>query len=135
MITSSCNCGTDLTDFLLQNIDTEIALINVIEPDDSLSYINALYEEVRFKDIQNKVFPEVKKDIDVLLQHKSDFLENNGTSLTNSETRQGLMDQTAILKSELKEKNRQISALLNIISFQNPTENSSFARYRISTKT
>ena len=135
MITSSCNCGTDLTDFLLQNIDTEIALINVIEPDDSLSYINALYEEVRFKDIQNKVFPEVKKDIDILLQHKSDFLENNGTSLTNSETRQGLMDQTAILKSELKEKNRQISALLNIISFQNPTENSSFARYRISTKT
>ena len=135
MITSSCNCGTDLTDFLLQNIDTEIALINVIEPDDSLSYINALYEEVRFKDIQNKVFPEVKKDIDILLQHKSDFLENNGTSLTNSETRQGLMDQIAILKSELKEKNRQISALLNIISFQNPTENSSFARYRISTKT
>ena len=135
MITSSCNCGTDLTDFLLQNIDTEIALINVIEPDDSLSYINALYEEVRFKDIQNKVFPEVKKDIDILLQHKSDFLENNGTSLTNSETRQGLMDQIAILKSELKEKNRQISALLNIISFQNPTENSSFPRYRISTKT
>ena len=135
MITSSCNCGTDLTDFLLQNIDTEIALINVIEPDDSLSYINALYEEVRFKDIQNKVFPEVKKDIDILLQHKSDFLENNGTSLTNSETRQGLMDQIAILKSELKEKNRQISALLNIISFQNPTENSSFKRYRISTKT
>ena len=135
MITSSCNCGTDLTDFLLQNIDTEIALINVIEPDDSLSYINALYEEVRFKDIQNKVFPEVKKDIDILLQHKSDFLENNGTSLTNSETRQGLMDQIAILKSELKEKNRQISALLNIISFQNPTENSSFARYRIFTKT
>ena len=135
MITSSCNCGTDLTDFLLQNIDTEIALINVIEPDDSLSYINALYEEVRFKDIQNKVFPEVKKDIDILLQHKSDFLENNGTSLTNSETRQGLMDQIAILKSELKEKNRQISALLNIISFQNPTENSSFTRYRISTKT
>ena len=135
MITSSCNCGTDLTDFLLQNIDTEIALINVIEPDDSLSYINALYEEVRFKDIQKKVFPEVKKDIDILLQHKSDFLENNGTSLTNSETRQGLMDQIAILKSELKEKNRQISALLNIISFQNPTENSSFARYRISTKT
>ena len=135
MITSSCNCGTDLTDFLLQNIDTEIALINVIEPDDSLSYINALYEEVRFKDIQNKVFPEVKKDIDILLQHKSDFLENNGTSLTNSEIRQGLMDQIAILKSELKEKNRQISALLNIISFQNPTENSSFTRYRISTKT
>ena len=135
MITSSCNCGTDLTDFLLQNIDTEIALINVIEPDDSLSYINALYEEVRFKDIQNKVFPEVKKDIDILLQHKSDFLENNGTSLTNSETRQGLMDQIAILKSELKEKSRQISALLNIISFQNPTENSSFTRYRISTKT
>ena len=67
MITSSCNCGTDLTDFLLQNIDTEIALINVIEPDDSLSYINALYEEVRFKDIQNKVFPEVKKNIDILL--------------------------------------------------------------------
>ena len=25
MITSSCNCGTDLTDFLLQDIDKEIA--------------------------------------------------------------------------------------------------------------
>ena len=125
MITSSCNCGTDLTDFLLQDIDKEIALVNVIEPDDSLSHINALYEEVRFKDIQNKVFAEVKKDIDILLQHKSDFLENNGLSLTNSETRQGLMDQITILKGELEEKNRQISALLNIISFKNPTKNSS----------
>ena len=26
MITSSCNCGTDLTDFLLQDIDKEITL-------------------------------------------------------------------------------------------------------------
>ena len=74
MITSSCNCGADLTEFLLQDIDKEITLINVTEPDDSLSHINALYEEVRFKDIQNKV----KKDIEILLQHKSDFLENSG---------------------------------------------------------
>ena len=80
MITSSCNCGTDLTDFLLQDIDKEISLVNVIEPDDPLSHINALYEEVRFKDLQNKVFAEVKKDIDMLLQHKSDLLENNGPS-------------------------------------------------------
>ena len=36
MITSSCNCGTDLTDFLLQDIDKEITLVNVIETDDSL---------------------------------------------------------------------------------------------------
>ena len=46
--------------------------------------------------------------------------------MTNSETRQGLMDQIIILKGELKEKNRQISALLNIISFKNPTKNSSW---------
>ena len=74
MITSSCNCGTNLTDFLLRDINKEISLVNVIEPDDPLSHINALYEEVRFKDIQNKV----KKDIEILLQHKSDFLENSG---------------------------------------------------------
>ena len=42
MITSSCNCGTDLTDFLLQDIDKEITLINATEPDDPLSHINAL---------------------------------------------------------------------------------------------
>ena len=42
MITSLCNCGTDLTDFLLQNIDKEITLVNVIEPDDLPSHINAL---------------------------------------------------------------------------------------------
>ena len=125
MITSSCNCGTDLIDFFLHDIGKEKTLVNVIEPDDSLSHINALYEEVRFKDIQNKVFAEVKKDIDILLQHKSDFLENNEPSLINSETHQGLMDQTAILKGELEEKNRQMSALLHIISSKNPTENSS----------
>ena len=51
-----------------------------------------------------KVFAEVKKDIDILLQHKSDFLENNEPSLTNSETHQGRMDQIAILKGELEEK-------------------------------
>ena len=51
MITSSCNCGTNLTDFLLQDIDKEITLVNVKEPDDSLSQINVLYEDARFKDI------------------------------------------------------------------------------------
>ena len=56
------------------------------------------------------------------MQHKSDFIENNGSSLTNPGTRQGLMDQIAMLKGEIKEKNRQISALLNIISSKNPTE-------------
>ena len=115
LITSSCNCGTDLIDVLLQGIDKEISLVNVIEPDDPVSHINALYEEVRFKDLQNKVFAEVKKDIDMLLQHKSDLLEKNGPSLTNGGTRQGLMNQIAILKGELEERNRQISALLNII--------------------
>ena len=110
---------------MLQDRDKEITLVNVIERDDSLSHINALYEEVRFKDIQNKVFAEVKKDIDMLLQHKSDLLEKNGPSLTNSGTRQGLIDQIAILKGELEEKNRQISALLNIISSKSSTENPS----------
>ena len=123
MITSSCNCGTDLTDFLLQDIDTEITLKNLIESDDPLSHINALYEEVRFKDIQNKDFAEVRKDINMLLQHKSDLLENKGPRLTNSGTRQGLMDQIAISKGELEEKNRQISVLLNIISSKSSAEN------------
>ena len=107
MITSSCNCGIDLTDFLLQDIDKEINVVNVIEPDDSLSHISALYKEVRFKDIQNKVFAEVKKYIDTLLWHKSDFLENNGPSLLNFGNRQGLMDEIAVLKGELEEKNRK----------------------------
>ena len=122
MITSSCDCGTIVTDFLLHDIDKEIALVNVIEPDYSLSHINILHEEVRFKNIQSKVFAEVKKGIGILLQYKSNFLENNGLSLTNSKTHQGLMDRIAILKGELEEKNRQISALLNIISFKNQTE-------------
>ena len=51
----------------------------------------------------------------MLLQHKSDLLEKNGPSLAISATCQGLMGQIAILKGELEEKNRQISALLNII--------------------
>ena len=46
MITSLCNCGTDLTDLSLQDIDKEISLVNVLEPDDPLSHTNALYEEV-----------------------------------------------------------------------------------------
>ena len=46
MITSLCNCGTDLTDLSLQDIDREISLVNVLEPDDPLSHTNALYEEV-----------------------------------------------------------------------------------------
>ena len=35
------------------------------------------------------------------------------------------MDQIIILKGKLEEKSRQISALLNIISFKNQTKNSS----------
>ena len=104
MITSSCSSGIDLTDFLLEDIDKEITLVNVIEPDDSLSHINALYEEVRLKDIQSKFFAEVKKDIDILFQPKSELLQNNGIGLTNSGTGQGLMDQICILKDELEEK-------------------------------
>ena len=59
------------------------------------------------------------------MQSKPDLLENNGPILTNSWTRQKLMDKIAILKDELEEKNRQISALLNIISSKNPAKNSS----------
>ena len=59
------------------------------------------------------------------MQQKSDLSENNGPSLTNSGTRQGLKDQIAILKGELEEKDRQISALLNIISSKSSTENPS----------
>ena len=46
MITSLCNCSTDLTDLSLKDIDKEISLVNVLEPDDPLSHTNALYEEV-----------------------------------------------------------------------------------------
>ena len=60
VITSLYNCGTGLTDFLFRDIDKEVTLVSVIEPDDSLLHMNALYQEVRFKDIQNKVFTEVK---------------------------------------------------------------------------
>ena len=33
------------------------------------------------------------------------------------------MDQIAILMGELKEKNKQLSTLLNVVRFENPTEN------------
>ena len=59
----------------------------------------------RFKEIQNKVFTEIKEDTDILLQYKTDFLESNGPSLRNSETRQGVMDQIAILNGELEVTN------------------------------
>ena len=41
MITSQCNCSTDLTEFLLQDIDKGITSVNVIGPDDRL-YISML---------------------------------------------------------------------------------------------
>ena len=59
----------------------------------------------RFEEIQNKVFTEIKEDIDILLQYKTDFLESNGPSLRNSETRQGVMDQIDILNGELEVTN------------------------------
>ena len=86
-INSLCTCGTDLTDVLLQNMNKEITLVNETKLDDSLSHINALYEEVRFKYIQRKVLAKVKKDIEIFPQPKSDLLENNGQNLTYSETR------------------------------------------------
>ena len=55
----------------------------------------------RLEEIQNKVFTEIKEDIDILLQYKTDFLDSNGPILRNSETRQGVMDQIAILNGEL----------------------------------
>ena len=42
----------------------------------------------------------------MLLLHKPDLLENNGPSLTNSGTCQGLMDRIDILKGELKTKQK-----------------------------
>ena len=77
MITSSCSCGTDLSDILLEDIDKEITLVNIVQPNDLPSHINTLYEKVRFKDIQSKVFAEVRKDIDILMQHKFEVLEKN----------------------------------------------------------
>ena len=62
---------------MLEDIDKEITLVNIVQPNDLPSHINTLYEEVRFKDIQSKVFAEVRKDIDILMQHKFEVLEKN----------------------------------------------------------
>ena len=60
------------------------------------------------------------------MQEKSKFLENDGLTLTNSKTCQGLMNQIAILNGELEEKKQtNQTALLNIIGFKTLIENSS----------
>lgn len=55
-------------------MDREIPLVKETELDDFLSHIGAANEEIRFKNIQKKLLAELKKDIHIFLQHKSDFL-------------------------------------------------------------
>ena len=56
------------------DMDREIPLVKETELDDFLSHIGAANEEIRFKNIQKKLLAELRKDIHIFLQHKSDFL-------------------------------------------------------------
>ena len=69
MIQHSCTCNTDLTDVLLEDISKNINVhidfqYELMDSDNTklTSETNAMYEELRYKQLKENIMQEVKKD-------------------------------------------------------------------------
>ena len=70
MIQHSCTCNNDLTDILLEDISKDMNVHidfqhELMDSDNakSTSEINAMYEELRYKQLKENFMQHVKKDL------------------------------------------------------------------------
>ena len=82
MIQHSCTCNNDLTDILLKDISKNINLHidfqhELVYSDNtkSTSEINAMYEELRYKQLKENVMQDVKKELDLSFQQRLSNIE------------------------------------------------------------
>ena len=77
IIQHSCTCNNDLTDILLEDISKYINVHidfqhELMDSDNtkSTSEINAMYEELRYKQLKENVMQDVKKELDLSFQQR-----------------------------------------------------------------
>ena len=82
MIQHSCTCNNDLADILLEDISKDInAYIDfqheLVDSDNTKSTfeINAMYEELRYKQLQENYIKDVKKELDLSFQQRLSNIE------------------------------------------------------------
>ena len=82
MIQHSCTCNNDLTNILLEDISKDINVHTdfqheLMDSDNtkSTSEINAMYEELRYKQLKENVMQDVKKELDLSSQKKLSNIE------------------------------------------------------------
>ena len=82
MIQHSCTCNNDLTDMLLEDISKDINLhidfyYELMDSDNtkSTSEINAMYEELRYKQLKENVMQDVNKELDLSFQQSLSNIE------------------------------------------------------------
>ena len=82
MIQHSCTCNTDLTDVLLEDISKNINVhidfqYELMDSDNTklTSETNAMYEELRYKQLKENIMQEVKKELDFSFQQRLSNVE------------------------------------------------------------
>ena len=82
MIQHSCTCNTDLTDVLLGDISKNINVLidfqyELMDSDNTklTPEINAMYEELRYKQLKENIMQEVKKELDFSFQQRLSNVE------------------------------------------------------------
>ena len=82
MIQHSCTCNNDLTDILLEDISKDINVHidfqhDLMDSDNtkSTSEINAMYQELRYKQLKENVMQDVKKELDLSFQQRLGNIE------------------------------------------------------------
>ena len=77
MIQHSCTCNDDLTDILLEDISKDINVHidfqnELMDSDNtkSISEINAMYEELRYKQLKGNIMQGVKKELNLSFQQR-----------------------------------------------------------------
>ena len=122
MIQHSCMCNNDLTDILLEDISKDINVYidfqyELMDSDStkSTSEINAMYEELRYKQLKENIMQDVKKELDLSFQQRLSnvelhFYERNAQL-------EGLVENTKKLPTdqppkELQAKNNILTKLL-----------------------
>ena len=122
MANNVCDFGKSIKHLLLESLDNSIekeldSQLKIDKAmDDSLTYVNRLYEEVKLKQVKNKVLDDLRNELKTTIknQFKESYHKTSRHKQNNDDVIALLNKEIEHLKGKLKEKNKVI---INLIGF------------------
>ena len=113
MVNNVCDCGKRIEHILLESLDNpiEIELDSELETDnateDSLTYVNRLYEQAKLKQVKNEVLGDLRNELKSIIENQfKESCHEASRHKQNNDVIPLLKEEIEYFKGELMEKIR-----------------------------